>query len=103
MTDFAQGKPIADDRQHAHVHHHTRKSHRKDEAKIVREKNRRSKEIRKAFSRILFLAMTAIAIIIIAVVAYLYVIVWYISSLFYPTTSSYHNFRIVKNSLFFNN
>ena len=77
MTDFAQGKPIADDRQHAHVHHHTRKSHRKDEAKIVREKNRRSKEIRirKAFSRILFLAMTAIAIIIIAVVAYLYVIV----------------------------
>ena len=74
MTDFAQGSPIADKQHHSHHHQHRSTHHQKDEAQIVREKNRRAKKIKKAFSKILFLALTVIAVIIIAVVAYLYVV-----------------------------
>lgn len=79
MTEFAQGTPVADDcpagRHHHHSHSHSRRSHHKDEAQIIREKNRRAKRMKKTFSRVLFLTLSILALIIIAAVVYLYVLV----------------------------
>lgn len=76
MTDFAQGTPTADEHHHSHHSHHSHRSHhKKDEAQIIKEKNRRAKKMKKTFSRILFLTLSVIALIVIAAVVYLYVLV----------------------------
>ena len=79
MTEFAQGTPTADEHHHSHHSHHSQHSHRshhkKDEAQIIREKNQRAKRMKKTFSKVLFLTLSILALIIIAAVVYLYVLV----------------------------